>query len=310
MKSILISTSSFNVNGSEPLNKLVSQGFLIKTNPYGRRLTENELISLITPDTVGMIAGVEQITANVLMGSPSLKVIARCGSGLDNVDLISAAKTGVLVSNTPAAPVEAVAELTMAHMLNILRMVVLSDRNLRNRTWKPIMGSLLAGKNVGVIGYGRIGKRVSQLVLAFGATVFAYDEKNCNSCGEVRFVKLDELVKTCDIVTVHLPYEKATRHIINDSVIAKMKRGVIILNLSRGGLVDERALLKHLRTGHVFGAGIDTFEEEPYLGELLNHDNVILTAHMGSYAKETRELQELEAASNLIRDLKRVDIIK
>ena len=309
MKTIIISTSSFNKNNLPCEDFLKKHDLCLKFNPFRRRLKEEEISSILDGDSIGLIAGVEQLTARVFRSAPNLKAIARCGSGLDNVDLKAANALGIIVSNTPKAPVEAVAELTLAHMLNLLRRISIADRDIRCGSWKPQMGHLLARKHVGIVGFGRIGRKVSELVRAFGANVYAYDQNVTNFPNYVIKMDLSDLLRESDVVSIHLPYGPETYQIINKTNMAQMKKGAILLNLSRGGLVDEEAVVNSIKCGQLFGAGFDTFEQEPYYGPLRDCENVILTAHMGSYAKETREEQEIEAVNNLLRDLKTVKAI-
>jgi D-3-phosphoglycerate dehydrogenase / 2-oxoglutarate reductase len=300
---IMITTSSFDVVASEPLRRLVGAGFELHSNPHGRRLTEAEVGGLLEPSVVGMIAGVEPLTRTVLARAPNLKVISRCGIGLDSVDLAAARKQGVRVFNTPDAPSLAVAELALALILNLLRRVSEADQEIRRGRWKALMGSLLQGKSVGIIGYGRIGRKVATLVRAFGATVIAHDTATGNVDADTEACGLDSLLARADIVSLHVPYSDTTHHLLNAQRLACMRTGALLVNASRGGLVDEAALLEALRSGHLGGAALDTLEQEPYNGPLTTVPNVLLTAHMGSYAREARIMMEREAAANLERGL-------
>lgn len=295
---ILITTSSFNAD----LNCL-SQFNVIK-NPYKRKLNEGEVIRLIEEfRPVGMIAGVEPLSEKVLeTGIPELMVISRCGTGLDNVDMKTAARLSIRVTNTPDAPSQAVAELSIALMLNLLRNISITDKEIRGGKWNKAMGNLLSKQTVGIIGCGRIGTRVAMLCNGFGANVIGYDPNGLLYNG-ITGHTLEELFREADIISLHVPYRDELRYFINKDVIAKMKPGAILINTSRGGLVDEDALGKALEAGRIRGAGLDTFEEEPYSGNLCKLPNVILTAHIGSYAQEARSMMEQEAVENLIRIL-------
>ena len=307
---ILITTSSFDLKHMRQAAQLAESGFDIVLNPYKRRLTEDEVKSLLTNDVVGMIAGVEPLTESVLQSARGLRVIARCGIGMDSVDLAAAEKLGIRVSNTPDAPTLPVAELTLAHMLNLLRAVSTTDDNIRKGNWKPLMGSLLAGKNVGIVGFGRIGRKVAELVSAFGANVLVHDVAPIPPDKKVRQMELSDLLTESDIVTLHTPYGPDTHHMIGDQQIRRMKPGAYLLNISRGGLVDESALYNALAEKRLAGAGLDAFEREPYSGSLCTLENVVLTAHMGSYAQEARTKQEQEAADNLVAALKEIKLFR
>ena len=305
---VLISTSSFNLDNFAQLSDLKNAGVEVKLNPFATRLTEGQVIDLLGTDTVGLIAGLEPLTKNVLQSAKSLKVIARVGTGLDSVDLAAAKQLGITVLNTPDAPTKAVAELTLAHILGLIRNVSQADRQIRVGVWKGLMGSLLETKTVGIVGFGRIGKRVATLISAFGATVIISDVQVKQS--DYPNVELDELCIKSDILSLHLPYSEATHHIINEKQISQMKKGSYIVNISRGGLVDETALLTALKSGHLAGAALDCFEQEPYEGELSKLETVQITAHMGSYARETRDLMEREASRLLVNALHEKNLLK
>ena len=305
---VLISTSSFNLDNFAQLSDLNKAGVEVKLNPFAARLTEEQVIDLLGTDTIGLIAGLEPLTQNVLKSAKSLKVIARVGTGLDSVDLVAAKELEIIVLNTPDAPTKAVAELTIAHILGLLRHLSQADRQIRNGIWKGLMGSLLETKTVGIVGFGRIGKRVATLLSAFGASVLISDAQV--KSGDFQNVGLDELCTRSDIVSLHLPYSEATHHIIDEKRINLMKKGSFIVNISRGGLVDEAMLLVALKSGHLAGAALDCFEQEPYEGELRNLENVQITAHMGSYARETRDLMEQEASRLLVNALHEKNLLK
>lgn len=282
---------------------LTQKDYKIITNSFGRKLTEDEVLDMLKNNVVGMIAGVEPLTKRVLESVKSLRVISRCGIGLDSVDTDVAQKLNIKVFNTPSAPVAAVAELTIALILDVLRKVSQTDRTIRQGYWKQFMGSLLASKTVGVIGCGRIGSKVSKLLKAFNAQVLVTDQRHVLVAPDIINCQLDELLNRSDIITLHIPYGPSTHHFIQHERIMKMKAGSILINASRGGLIDEQALFNALQSGHLAGAGLDTFEEEPYNGPLITLPQVVLTAHMGSYAKETRTQMEREAAENLLEGL-------
>ena len=308
MSKVLITTSSFNLGNFAQAKSLHDAGISIEVNPYGRRLSEDEVAELVATDVIAILAGLEPLTDRVLSNAKSLRVIARCGTGLDSVDLQAASRLGIDVFNTPDAPTQAVAELTIAHMLNSLRHISTTDSNMRSGKWTPTMGSLLATKTVGLIGVGRIGSAVAKLAQAFGARVIGFDPV-VSSHSSVELLSLDEVLNQSDIVSLHVPINDQTHHIVNASAISRMKAGSIVVNVSRGGLIDESALHDALKSQHLSGAALDCFEDEPYSGPLLQLPGVHVTAHMGSYARETRDLMEVEASTNLVNGLRKRGLI-
>ena len=308
MSKVLITTSSFSLGNFAQAKSLHDAGISIEVNPHGRRLSEDEVAELVATEVIAILAGLEPLTDRVLSNAKSLRVIARCGTGLDSVDLQAASRLGIDVFNTPDAPTQAVAELTIAHMLNSLRHISTTDSNMRSGKWTPTMGSLLATKTVGLIGVGRIGSAVAKLAQAFGARVIGFDPV-VSSHNSVELLSLDEVLNQADIVSLHVPINDQTHHILNANTISRMKPGSIVVNVSRGGLIDESALHDALKSQHLSGAALDCFEDEPYSGPLLQIPGVHVTAHMGSYARETRDLMEVEASTNLVNGLRKRGLI-
>ena len=309
MSRILITTSSFGKDDVSPLNLLKEAGYETIINPYGRKLTEDEVLDLLLEvKPVGMIAGVEPITAQVLQQAKGLKVISRCGVGVENVDLTTARSLGIAVTNTPNAPTQAVAELTIGLIFNLLRRISFLDRELRKGNWTKEMGSLMRGKQVGIIGLGRIGKRVAEMLLALGAKVSGTDVQADSVWLEkkqVPLVSLEELLQQSEILCLHVSYGRSKEYLIGKKEIEAMPKGACLINTSRGEVVDHGALYSMLNNGHLSGAALDVFDHEPYTGPLTRLDNVILTPHIGSYAREARVEMEIQAAENLIKGLRK-----
>lgn len=301
---ILITTSSFGKADISPLEYLKERVYEVVLNPYRRKLTEEEVSTLLSATkAIGMIAGLEPLTKKVLEQAPNLKVIVRCGIGMDKVDLKTAERLGIRVYNTPDGPTSAVAELTLGLILAVLRRISEADRNIRGGNWNPLMGKLLAKQTVGIIGCGRIGSKVGELLNAFGTTVIGCDLHLQDSNG-IELVDFERLLSSSDIITLHVPYMKENHHLINSETIKKMKKGAILINTARGGIVDENAIYKAIKNGHLTGAGFDTFEKEPYKGSLMGLPTVVMTSHMGSYAQESRIQMEWDAVKKLIQGLK------
>ena len=303
---ILITTSSFGTAGAGPREELERAGYKVHDNPHKRKLTETEVADLLAEvRPVGMVAGLEPLTAKVLENAKEhLRIVSRCGVGMENVDLAAAGRLGIKVFNTPDAPSHAVAELAVGLMLAVLRRIVEADRALRSGTWKSLMGGLLGDKTVGVAGHGRIGSRVAQIARGFGCRVLACDERDFTAAPGIERVSWNDLLESSDVLTLHLPLDERTRGIVGAASLARMKKDAILINVSRGGLVQETALAAALESGHLGGAGLDTFETEPYDGPLKKSSKVVLTPHMGSATKECRVRMELEAALNLIEGLR------
>jgi D-3-phosphoglycerate dehydrogenase len=285
---------------------LRSNGFRVILNPFKRKLKQEEIVKLAR-DCVGIIAGTEPLTKEVLERLPKLKAISRCGAGMDNIDLEVARERGIAVQGTPDAPTQAVAELTIALILNLLRQISFMDKKVHEGAWIKKMGQLLSGKTVGIIGLGRIGRRVAELLKPFGVTILASELKPDREwAGKhgIHLTSLEELLKKSDVVTLHIPYTKQNRNLINAEKLKTMRKGAILINTSRGGLINEEALYRFLKNGWLAGAALDTMEQEPYLGPLSELENVTLTPHIGSYALEARVRMETEAAKNLVKMLK------
>jgi len=309
MRKVLITTTSFAKDDVSPLNLLQKAGYETVINLYGRKLTEDEVLNLILEvKPVGMIAGVEPITARVLQKAVGLKVVSRCGVGLESVDLNAARSLDIAVTNTPDAPTEAVAELTIGLIFNLLRKISFLDRELRKGNWKKEMGSLVQGKQVGIIGLGRIGKRVAEMLLALGAKVAGTDiqpDYEWLQKTQVPLLDLEELLKKSEILCLHLSHKTNNEHLIGSKELKTMPKGAYLINTSRGDIIDHDALYSMLTSGHLSGAALDVFDQEPYAGPLTKLDNVILTPHIGSYAREARVEMEIQAAENLIEGLRK-----
>ncbi len=296
---ILIGPSSFAATDKTPMNRLIAAGYRIIDNPYKRKLTKHELFELLTPNVIGIVAGLEPLDRDVLQRS-QLRVISRVGSGISNVDLTAARDLGIEVYSTPFGPTNAVAELTIACLLSVLREIPQIDNSMHARRWDKRIGFELRGKRVAVIGYGRIGKRVAKLLSAFEAEAIAVDPEYDGGCGQIKKMELDKALNEADIITLH---SSGTELLLGKKEFKLMKQGVFILNAARGELIDESALIDAINTGKVAGAWIDTYSEEPYSGLLCDYSQVILTPHISSYTVECRTAMEMEAVGNLLKAL-------
>ncbi|MFC1644055.1 phosphoglycerate dehydrogenase [Candidatus Omnitrophota bacterium] len=301
-KRIFISTSTFGKYDASPLEKLRKSGYAVEVNPYGRKLTVDEQLKLYK-GIDGLIAGTESLNGDVLKSLPGLRVISRCGVGLDNVDLDAAERLGISVHNTPDAPTLAVAELTVALILNLLRKTGRMTSALAGGKWKKEMGNLVHGKRIGIIGFGRIGQKVAELLSGFGAELTYCDVEDKGCVVNCERKGLEEILGWADIITLHLSVSGDSGVVIGEKELKKMRKGTWLINLSRGGAVDEEALYMLLKDGYLEGAALDVFGQEPYIGPLVGLENALLTPHVGSYAREARIRMENEAVDNLLADL-------
>lgn len=305
MDRILITTSSFGAHDKSLLAGLRQEGYEVVLNPHGRKLTEQEVQNLVAEvDPVGIIAGLEPLTKRVLQGAGSLRAVSRCGVGMDNVDAEAARECGISVMCTPDAPVQAVAELTVGLMLVGLRHIARADRSIRAGEWERPMGRLLGEQTVGIVGCGRIGSAVARLLTSFGSRLIGVDPY-LEEHPLMPLVRFEDLLRDGDVVTLHVPYDQSTHHLLGADEIAKMKQTALLVNTARAGLVDEAALVEAIRSEGISGACLDTFAEEPYSGPLADFPQVVLTSHIGSYAMEARVRMEREAVQNLVEQLKR-----
>ena len=305
MPTVAVSTSSFARHDPRPLELLREAGYEVRLNPHGRRLEKAETIALLE-GVVGLVAGTETLDREVLAAAPGLEAIARCGTGMDNVDQEAADELRVAVSSTPEPPAEAVAELTLAGMLGLLRHLPRADRELRGGKWRKPMGGLLRGRTIGLIGLGRVGKRLVELLMPFVCPILAVDPVPDEWFGErhgIRFVDLERLLAESDVVSLHLAPPEDGTVLLDRDRLASLKPGAILINTARGGLVDEAALYDLLVAGRLAGAFLDVFADEPYRGPLRDLPQVLLSPHIGSYALESRVRMETEAAEALLAAL-------
>lgn len=253
-----------------------------------------------------MIASTEPLTRDILAQS-RLRVVARTGVGYDSVDVAAATDLNIAVTTTPGAVEHSAAELTIALLLGLTRDLVRRHHEVHTGQWSRRALPRLAGKTLGILGLGRIGKEVAKRAIGIGMTVIAYDPYPDTAFAAERNIRLcefDELLSAADVVSLHLPSTPQTADIINAAALAKMKRGSILVNTSRGATVDEAALCDALRSGHLFGAALDVFKKEPLPADspLLQLDNVLLCTHMGGL--DERSLVDMSCmAAQCVADL-------
>jgi len=289
MTTILITSTSFGKKYRPPLETLLSKGYDLRFNDLGRPLVPDELIERLA-GCDGCIAGLDHFTAEVIKASPGLRIIARYGAGVDRVDLAAAAEAGVVVTNTPTANSDSVADLAVALMLAVARKIPTAHRSVCEGRWENMYGVSLSEKTVGLIGFGRIGRRVARRVQGFGCRVLACDpllDAAAAAEAGVELVDLDELLPSADFISLHLPANEQTEGFLGKEQFGQMKSSAILVNTSRGELIDQPALIEALRSGRIRGAGLDAHAEEPPDVSLFDGlDNVVLTPHMGAYTED------------------------
>lgn len=303
---IALTIRSFGLN-NEDIETQFPQINVSYRNTSGERLTEKELAEAIR-DADGVIAGTEPFTRTILQSASRLHVLSRVGVGTDSIDLISAKDAGILVVTTPVAPVQAVAEHTLALLFCSLRHIHQYNQSIHERKKFDQSGYLLNGKKVGIIGMGRIGYRVGTLVSVLGCSVTYYDPYNPKPVSEswTKVSTIEELLTKADIITLHTPAQGNNRPLLTESLLARCRPNSIIINTARGSLIDENGLIKALDTGIVCAAGLDVLPQEPYSGRLLNYPQVVLTPHIASNTSESRSQMEKEALDNLVSAMEKI----
>ncbi|WP_321491580.1 phosphoglycerate dehydrogenase [uncultured Desulfobacter sp.] len=311
MPKIFVSTSPFGEIDPEPLRLLEKTGWEFQINSLERKLTAEE-VGEMAADCEGLIAGTEDINI-VLEKAKKLKIISRVGIGLDSVPLKKCQDIGIVVTYTPDAVTMAVAELTVGIMISLTRHVCYADRQIRQRFWKRRQGKRIGKSVIGIIGFGRVGTSTVKLLASFQPDeilvndiidktqdIAIFKKQGLN----IRFAGKEEIYRRADVVSLHVPLTSATYNMINRTTLSQCKPDAYLMNLSRGGIVNETDLLYALENNLLAGAAIDCFEEEPYHGPLSSLDNVILTQHMGSCSYDCRAAMEIEATKDMIRFFK------
>ena len=264
---------------------------------------KTELLNMVREYDALIVRSATKVTADFLANAKKLKVIGRAGEGLDNIDLKTAREMGIEIVNTPHVSANSVAELTIAHMLALARGIVEGTITLREGKWMKdsLMGIEVKSKTLGIIGCGAIGKTVERLAISLGMKVLAVD-----MCVYGNFVTLDEMLPQADFITIHVPLTPHTRHMVSTKEFNMMKNGVMIIDCSRGGVVDQEALYNALQSGKVKAAALDVFEEEPPKNsKLLKLKNVIATPHIGAQTQEAQVRSSILIANRIIEALEK-----
>ena len=291
---------------------LLRKEFDVSVNPYDRVLIKEELIKVIKGKDGLLCLLTDPIDREVIYAEPKLKMIASYAVGYDNIDIQAATKRGIPVSNTPDVLTDTTAEMAWALLFSVARRIVEGDRFTRAGKftgWAPMLmlGQDVSNKTLGIIGAGRIGTAFALKSKGFNMNVLYADEKQNDLLERelsAKKVSFDDLIKRSDYISVHVPLVPSTRHLIGEKELRMMKKNAIIINTSRGPVIDEKALAKALKEKWIFGAGLDVYEQEPMIDkELLELDNVVLQPHSASATTETRTKMAIMAAKNMIAGL-------
>jgi D-3-phosphoglycerate dehydrogenase len=292
----------------EGVEKLRNARFKVDVKPS---ISGGELAEAISEYDVVVVRSRTKVTRNVIERGKRLKIVARAGSGLDNIDLKAAEDQGVTVLNTPEAASDSVAELTIGLMLAVSRRIVYADRTVKDGQWlkKDLEGSLLKGKTLGLVGLGNIGSKVAAIARAMGMKILITkrtppSHKTLRLLG-AEFVPLEQLLRRSDVVSVHVPLTDQTAGMIGAEELSLMKDGAVLVNTARGGIVEETALLAALKSKRLGGAALDVYEVEPPVNlELLRMLNVVCTPHIGAQTAEAQKTASILLAEKIIRFFK------
>lgn len=300
---ILITPRSFASISKKPMEMLKGKGYEIVKNETGKPLNNKEMSELIE-DVDGIIIGIDDLNAGIIKQAHNLNVISKYGVGVDNIDITAATTQGIVVTNTPKANIDAVADLTFALMLALARRIPEADRETKAGNWKKFIGTSVWRKKIGVIGLGKIGRQVVKRARGFEMEILCYDiiqdEEFARQFG-VRYVDLETLLKKSDYITIHTPLNNATKGIIGYKELEMINENAFLINTSRGGIIDEKALYDALKNNKIKGAALDSYKDEPLKNSpLVELKNIIMTSHNGAYTKEAINNMGIQAAQNLI----------
>jgi D-3-phosphoglycerate dehydrogenase / 2-oxoglutarate reductase len=303
MAKILVTPRSLTKGGDPALELLRKAGHQVVFCTPGKSPDEQELLGLV-PGCAGWLAGVEKITDAVLARADCLKAISRNGTGVDSIDLSACQRRGIAVLRADGANARGVAELTMALMLSLLRSVSFGDARMKAGGWERRQGTELDGRILGVIGTGKIGRLVTKFALAMDMRVIgfdAYPDAGYAPSSGFGYAPLEELLISSDIVTLHCPHTPGEKALIDAAALARMKKGAVLVNTARGGLVDDAALLAALNDGRLAGYAVDAYEREPPdPSPLIAHERVIATPHVGAFTAESVSRATQVAVDNLL----------
>ena len=304
MPKVLISTVPFGEKDKFPLELLSNNSIEYILNPLNRKLKEDDLKGLIG-NMDGLIAGTEIISDKVLKKANNLKIISRVGIGLDGIDLNYAKEKNINISYTPDAPGPAGAEMTIGLMISLLRSLHISNSQMHLGKWNRIFGRRISEITIGIIGVGRIGSRVLRRLKPFGTPKILVNDvmpdHTIDGYLKVHWTTKNEIYKNADLISLHLPLNTKTKDMITAKELSLMKDNALLINTSRGGIINEKDLFSALKKGKLGGVAIDVFENEPYEGPLKNIERCLLTSHMGSMSEDCRTRMEIESTEEIVR---------
>ena len=302
---VLISCQHVWAAAEEVIPKLERVGLEVDMPRFaGQQLEEADLLPIIDR-YVGILAGDDHLTRPVLEAGRSLRVISKWGIGVDSIDLVAAEKLGIRVLNTPGVFGEELADYAMGYLHLLARRQHEVNQEVKGGIWHKVQGSSLAGKTLGIVGLGSSGRALARRAVAASMRVLGFDVIEVPENSDYERVDLADLLAGSDVISLHLPATPDTRHLIDEAALGLMKPGAWLINISRGALVDEAALVVALREGRIGGAALDVFEEEPVSADnpLLGFDNVVVGSHNGSNTREAVERTTALAVENLIQAL-------
>lgn len=303
MKNICFLTSSFNKKNIFGLKLYKKNKIQLKFNKTNKTLNSKELKKIINLNTIGILSGNEILDEKSLKICKNLKVISRCGVGIDNIDTKYAKIKKIKIKNTPLIPSVATAELTVIAVGVLIKNLYENIKFLKEKKWHKIKGRNLIGKNVGVIGYGNVGYKVSKIFSILGCNLLINDIYFKNN--KLKKTPLSILMRKSDIIVITCSLTPKTKNLINKNNLRFLKKNCILVNTSRGGIINEKDLFSFLKKNKYAKAFSDCFAAEPYSGKLLNLTNFYSTAHTGSYTKETRDEMEKSSSFNLFECVKK-----